>query len=271
MKLKSASIVLLLAWSLAPLLWQLYTSFSTDQALVTPFETMANRWTLEHYRSVISANPPFFLYLVNSLFVGILATLLTLIIALPAAYSLSKLSTTNSNIIRIILVGCALFPYVLLFLALLEIARALSLGNNLFALALPYTALSQPLAILLLGSAFTSISPELDDAARVEGLTLINRFRWIYIPLLAPAIASTGILVFLFSWNEYPIALTWISETSKLTLPVAMARIAGSSIHSVPYGAYAAATVLGAIPLILLVIVFQKPIVSGLTSGAVKG
>lgn len=270
MKLKSASIILLLAWSLAPLLWQLYTSFSTDQALVTPFETMANRWTLEHYRSVISANPPFFLYLINSLFVGILATLLTLIIALPAAYSLSKLSTTKSNLIRIILVGCALFPYVLLFLALLEIARALSLGNNLFALALPYTA-SQPLAILLLGSAFTSIPPELDDAARVEGLTLINRFRWIYIPLLAPAIASTAILVFLFSWNEYPIALTWISETSKLTLPVAMARIAGSSIHSVPYGAYAAATVLGAIPLILLVIVFQKPIVSGLTSGAVKG
>lgn len=271
MKSRTLPILILVLWSSAPLLWQLYTSFSTDQALVTPLAQLADRWTLEHYRSVISSNPPFFLYLWNSFFVGALSTLFTLLIALPAAYSLSKLSTAKSNIVRIILVGCALFPYVLLFLALLEIARSLSLGNNLFALALPYTALSQPLAILLLGSAFSSIPSELDDAARVEGLSLRNRFRWIYIPLLAPAIASTAILIFLFSWNEYPIALTWISDQSKLTLPVAMARIAGSSVHSVPYGAYAAATVLGAIPLIVLVIVFQKPIVSGLTSGAVKG
>lgn len=271
MKLRTAPIFILLLWSSGPLLWQLYTSFSTDQALVTPFAELADRWTLQHYRSVISSNPPFLLYLWNSFFVGALSTLLTLLVALPAAYSLSKMPTAKSNIVRMILIGCALFPYVLLFLALLEIARTLSLGNSLFALALPYAALSQPLAILLLGSAFAAIPSELDDAARVEGLSLLNRFRWIYIPLLAPALASTAILIFLFSWNEYPIALTWISDQSKLTLPVAMARIAGSSIHSVPYGAYAAATVLGAIPLILLVIIFQKPIVSGLTSGAVKG
>ena len=271
MKIKSATIVVLLVWSLAPLAWQLYTSFSTDQALTTPFAVIDHRWTLDHYRSVLSANPPFILYLFNSLFVGAMTTFLTLLIALPASYTLSKLPSIQRNTIRLLLIGCALFPYVLLFLALLEIARALSLGNNLIALALPYAALSQPLAVLLLGSAFASIPSELDDAARVEGLSLLDRFRWIYVPLLAPAIASTGILVFLFSWNEYPIALTWISEPSKLTLPVAMARIAGSSIHSVPYGSYAAATVLGAVPLIILVIIFQKPIVSGLTSGAVKG
>lgn len=271
MKLKSLSIVLLLVWSIMPLLWQLYTSFSTDQALVTPFAELSERWTLDHYRSVISSDPPFFMYLANSFFVGIISTLLTLAVALPASYSISKLSRKISNYVRVILIACALFPYVLLFLSLLELARTFSLGNNLIALALPYTALSQPLAVLLLSSAFVSLPSELDDAARVEGLSLIKRFRWIYIPLLSPAIASTAILIFLFSWNEYPIALTWISDDSKLTLPVAMARIAGSSIHSVPYGAYAAATVLGAIPLILLVIVFQRPIVSGLTSGAIKG
>ena len=115
------------------------------------------------------------------------------------------------------------------------------------------------------------LPPELEDAAKLEGLSLFQRFRWILIPLISPATASTAILVFLFSWNEYPIALTWISDPNKLTLPVAIARIAGSSIYSVPYGAYAAATVLGSIPLVLLVLIFQKPIVSGLTSGAVKG
>ena len=112
---------------------------------------------------------------------------------------------------------------------------------------------------------------ELEDAARLEGLDLWQRLRHVLIPLIAPATASTSILVFLFSWNEYPIALTWISKSELLTLPVAMARIAGSSIYSIPYGAYAAATVLGSIPLIGLVLIFQKSIVSGLTKGAIKG
>ena len=264
-------IIALLIWSLGPLAWQLYTSFCTDQALVTPFAALEQRWTLAHYQSVLQSNPPFIRYLFNSLFAGAISTLLTLLLAIPASYSLSKLGQRSALIIKCLLIGCALFPYVLLFLALLEIARYLQLGNSLVALSIPYAALSQPLAVLLLTNAFSDLPPELEDAARVEGLSVLQRFRWILLPLISPAIASTAILVFLFSWNEYPIALTWISDSDKLTLPVAMARIAGSSIHSVPYGPYAAATVVGSIPLILLVMVFQKPIVSGLTTGAVKG
>jgi multiple sugar transport system permease protein len=141
----------------------------------------------------------------------------------------------------------------------------------LFALALPYSALAMPLALLLLTAAFEGLPKDLDDAARLEGLTLRQRLRWVMLPLIAPASASTAILVFLFAWNEYPIALTWLSRSDLLTLPVAMARIAGSSIYSIPYGAYAAATVLGAIPLLLLVLLFQRQIVSGLTNGAIKG
>ncbi|MCP4972136.1 MAG: carbohydrate ABC transporter permease, partial [Prochlorococcus sp.] len=95
--------------------------------------------------------------------------------------------------------------------------------------------------------------------------------RWVLIPLVGPATASTSILVFLFSWNEYPIALTWLSRSDLLTLPVAIARIAGTSVYSIPYGPYAAATVLGALPLLALVMIFQRQIVSGLTQGAVKG
>ena len=128
-----------------------------------------------------------------------------------------------------------------------------------------------PLALLLLSAAFEGLPKDLEDAAQLEGLTLIQRLRWVMIPLIAPASASTAILVFLFAWNEYPIALTWISDASLLTLPVAVARIAGSSIYSIPYGAYAAATVLGSIPLLMLVLIFQKQIVSGLTNGAIKG
>ena len=128
-----------------------------------------------------------------------------------------------------------------------------------------------PLAILLLSSAFQDLPNDLDEAGRLEGLNLLQRFRFILIPLIAPATSSTAIIVFLFSWNEYPIALTWISQVDLITLPVAIARIAGSSVYSVPYGAYAAATVLGAIPLMLIVLIFQKQIISGLTQGAIKG
>jgi multiple sugar transport system permease protein len=125
--------------------------------------------------------------------------------------------------------------------------------------------------VLLLRAAFADLPQELEEAARLEGLGLAQRLRHILLPLLRPALASTAILVFLFSWNEYPIALTWISRADLLTLPVAIARLAGSSVFSVPYGPFAAATVLGSLPLLLLVLVFQRSIVAGLTQGAIKG
>ena len=141
---------LLLFWSLGPLLWQVYTSFCSDQALIQPFASIDHRWTLAHYQNVLTANPPFWRYLVNSLIVGVSSTFLCLLLALPAAYALNRIPSKLSMLSRLALVGAALFPYVLLFLALLEIARVLNLGNQLLALSLPYAALSQPLAILLL-------------------------------------------------------------------------------------------------------------------------
>ena len=159
----------------------------------------------------------------------------------------------------------------LLFLALLELARDWHLANQLLALSLPYAGLCLPLAILLLQAAFADIPIELEEAALIEGMGLWQRLRWILLPLMAPAMASSALLVFLFSWNEYPIALTWLSRTELLTLAPAMACIAGSSVYTIPYGAFAAATVLGSAPLILLMLLFQRQIISGLTQGAIKG
>ena len=141
-------ITLLLVWSLGPLLWQVYTSFCSDQALIQPFSSHDHRWTFIHYQNVLTANPPFWRYLINSLIVGISSTFLCLLIALPAAYALNRIPRQLSILTRLALIGAALFPYVLLFLALLELARELNLGNQLLALSLPYAALSQPLAIL---------------------------------------------------------------------------------------------------------------------------
>ena len=261
----------LILWSVAPMLWQLLTSFTMSDALVSTTLGWSERWTLIHYQELLHSDPPFWRYLLNSTLVAGGTTVLTLSLAIPGAYGLSRLPRQLRRSLRLLIGAAALFPYVLLFLALLELARQLGWGNNLIFLTIPYAALSMPLALLLLTAAFEGLPHELEDAARLEGMTVSQRLRWILIPLIAPASASTAVLVFLFAWNEYPIALTWISRSDLLTLPVAMARIAGSSIYAVPYGAYAAATVLGSIPLLLLVLLFQRQIVSGLTQGAVKG
>ena len=209
--------------------------------------------------------------MLNSTVVGALSTLFTLALAIPCAYALSR----RGGLLRLLvgggLLAAAVFPYVLLFLALLEVARQLGLANNLLALSLPYAGLSLPLAVLLLQAAFAELPVELEENALLEGFSLLQRLRWILLPLMGPAVASTGLLVFLFSWNEFPIALTWLSRSELLTLAPAMARIAGSSVFTVPYGAFAAATVLGSLPLLALLLLFQRQIVAGLTQGAIKG
>ncbi len=271
MKRNTILIIILLLWSLSPFLWQVYTSFSTTTSILKPFSFIEHKWTLQNYIKVIESNPPFWRYLLNSAIVGSTSTILTLFLAIPASYAISKSNNHQRKITKIFLFLTSLFPYVLLFLSLLEMARKLNIGNNLLALSIPYSALSLPLAILLLSSAFQDLPNDIEEAARIEGLGLVQRMKWILFPLIAPATASTAIIIFLFSWNEYPIALTWISKSEMITLPVAIARIAGSSVFSVPYGAYAAATVLGAVPLMIIVLLFQKQIISGLTQGAIKG
>lgn len=263
--------LLLLLWSLAPLAWQLYSSLVTPDALVDPASVAAGGfWTLENYRQVLQASPPFWRYLLNSTMVGATTTTLTLILAVPCAYALQQRQGPLRRAVTLALLAAAIFPTVLLFLALLQLARSLGLGNHLLALSLPYSALCLPLAVLLLRVAFAELPGDLEDAARLEGLSLVARLRHVLLPLLAPALGSTAILVFLYSWNEYPIALTWISRPELLTLSPAIARIAGSSLFTVPYGAFAAVTVLGSLPLLLLVLLFQRSIVSGLTQGAVR-
>jgi len=263
---------LLLLWSLAPLAWQLYSSLISPEALVDPGAVAAGSfWTLDNYRQLLQADPPFWRYLLNSTVVGAATTALTLALAVPCAYALQRQRGGLRWAVTLALLAAAIFPTVLLFLALLQLARALGLGNQLLTLSLPYSGLSLPLAVLLLRAAFADLPAELEDAARLEGLNLAARLRLVLLPLLAPALGSTAILVFLGSWNEYPIALSWISRPELLTLPPAIARIAGSSLFTVPYGAFAAATVLGSLPLLLLVLLFQRAIVSGLTQGAIKG
>ena len=260
--------LLVLIWSLGPMLWQIYTSLRTPAALSG---TGGPGWTLANYQQVLQGDPPLLGTILNTATVGATSTALTVLLAVPCAYGLSRMGRGTARPFMVLLAAAAAFPAVLLFVALLDVARQWHLANHLLALSLPYAGLCLPLAVLLLLAAFRDLPADLEEAATLEGMGLWQRLRWVLLPLMAPAMASTAVLVFIFCWNEYPIALTWLSRSDLLTLAPAMARIAGSSVYTIPYGAFAAATVLGSTPLVIVMLLFQRSIISGLSQGAIKG
>lgn len=265
------AIAALLIFCLAPILWQILTSIKVNADIeTTPNIYFPNRYTLSHYTELF-ARRPFWNYLLNSGFVAIVSTLLCLAIGTPAAYSLTRQAIPGKNIILGVILIVTLFPYILLFLGLLEIARLFGLGNHYLALIVPYTAINLPLTILVMRSFFQQLPRDLEDAAKIDGYSTGKMLLNILLPLTLPALVTTGILTFIFAWNEFLFALTFMTEEALKTIPVATAQLSGASQFDTPYGPIAAATVVGTFPLVLLVLFFQRKIVQGLTAGAVKG
>lgn len=256
---------------IAPIIWQILTSIKTNEAIsAIPNVYIPKTITFEHYIELFQRRP-FALYIFNSALVSIISTILCLVIGSPAAYVLARINIPGKNIILGLVLIISLFPYVLLFLGLLEVIKLFGLGNNYLALIIPYTGINLPLTILVMRSFFEQLPKDLEDAARIDGYKMIPMLLQILLPMTLPALVTTGILAFIFAWNEYIFALTFITRETMKTIPVATAQIGGATIFEIPYGPIAAATVLGTFPLVLLVLFFQRRIVEGLTAGAVKG
>ena len=265
------AIFLVIVFCLAPVLWQLLTSIKVNADIsAVPNVYIPSRYTLEHYIELFRRRP-FLNYIFNSALVAITSTVLCLGLGAPAAYALARLRIWGEQVILAGVLIVTLFPYILVFLGLLEIVQALRLGNNYLALIIPYTAINLPLTILVMRSFFQQLPRDLEDAAKVDGYNTQQMLLQILLPMTVPALVTTGILTFIFAWNEFIFALTFMTRESLKTIPVAAAQLAGASVFEIPYGAIAAATVLGTLPLVLLVLLFQRRIVQGLTSGAVKG
>ncbi|MEO9127955.1 MAG: carbohydrate ABC transporter permease [Microcoleus sp.] len=265
------SAILIVAYFLAPIVWQVLTSFKVNADIsAIPNVYIPTRITFDHYLSLFQRRP-FGLYIFNSAFVSITSTLLCLAVGAPAAYALARLRLWGERIILATVTIVTLFPAVLLFLGLLEIVKALDLGNNYLALIIPYTAINLPLTILVMRSFFQQLPKDLEDAAKVDGYNTFQMLWQIVLPMTFPALVTTGILTFISAWNEFIFALTFMTRESMKTIPVATAQLSGASVFEIPYGPIAAATVLGTLPLVFLVLVFQRRIVQGLTAGAVKG
>ncbi|MDM9382015.1 carbohydrate ABC transporter permease [Chlorogloeopsis sp. ULAP01] len=265
------AIAFVVIFCLAPVMWQLLTSFKVNEDISrVPTVYFPTRFTLDHYIELF-VRRPFFRYILNSAFVSIISTTLALAIGAPAAYALARLRPLGGRVILAGVLIVTLFPGILLFLGLLEIIQALRLGNNYLALIIPYTAINLPLTILVLRSFFQQLPKDLEDSARVDGYNTWQMLVQILLPMTVPALVTTGILTFIFAWNEFIFALTFITREEMKTIPVAAAQLSGATTFEIPYGPIAAATVVGTFPLVLLVLFFQRKIVQGLTAGAVKG
>ncbi len=260
-------------FSLAPVLWQVLTSIKTNAAITTSpvvYFPSLDQLTADHYLDLFRLNR-FQIYIVNSALVAVVSTVLCLALGAPAAYALARLRIPGEQLVLGAVLMVTLFPYILLFLGLLEIVRATGLANNYLALIIPYTAINLPLTILVMRSFFQQLPKDLEDSAKVDGYNTLQMLWQIVLPMTLPALVTTGILAFIFAWNEYLFALTFITREALKTTPVAAAQLGGTTLFEVPYGPLAAATVVGTLPLVLLVLFFQRRIVQGLTAGSVKG
>ncbi|GAC56771.1 putative ABC transporter permease protein [Gordonia hirsuta DSM 44140 = NBRC 16056] len=209
--------------------------------------------------------------LLNSIGVGLITTLVAVVLGTMAAYAVARLDFRGKKALIGAALLIAMFPQISLVTPLFNIERKLGLFDTWLGLIIPYTAFALPLAIYTLSAFFREIPWDLEKAAMMDGATPSQAFRRVIVPLAAPGVVTAAILVFIFAWNDLLLALSLTSTQRAITAPVAIANFTGSSQFEEPTGSIAAAAVVITIPIIVFVLFFQRRIVAGLTSGAVKG
>jgi multiple sugar transport system permease protein len=265
----SGAIVIVVVASLVPVVWILMLSLKTP-ATATDGSFIPHAWTLSNYSDIFKLGI-FTSALRNSIGIGLISTLLAVIIASSAAYAIARLDFPGKRVILIVALGVAMFPQISLVGPLYNLWRQIGLYDTWPGLIIPYMTFALPLSIYTLSAFFREIPWELEQAAQVDGATPFQAFRKIIVPLAMPGIVTTFIIVFIICWNDFVFAISLTSTTRAETVPAAISSFPGVSQFTVPYGDIAAAAVIVTIPVMLLVLVFQRRIVAGLTAGAVKG
>lgn len=269
-RVSSLLILMSCVLALAPLCWHAMSSLKSAAELnVIPPTILPHTATLSNYRALLNQRP-FVRYCINSFTVAALTSLICVAVASLAAYRLARTQSGWRTSIRLALLVVGFFPPIVFLFPDYEIIQSLGLVNRLWGLILPYTALNLPFAIWLLLGSFQQVPLELEEAAEIDGLTRFQTYRMILLPLVTPALITAGILVFISAWNEFMFALTFINVESQKTVTLGVATLSGAFTEETPYGLIAAGVVASSIPLIVLLIVFQRWIVAGLTAGAVK-
>jgi multiple sugar transport system permease protein len=265
----SGALLVITVASLLPVFWIIMLSLKTPES-VTDGALIPHHWTLHNYRDIFNAGI-FTDALRNSIGIGLIATTAAVVLASFAAYAIARLEFPGRRIIPALALGVALFPQISLVGPLYNLWRQIGLYDTWPGLIIPYMTFALPLSIYTLSAFFKEIPWELEQAAQVDGATPFQAFRKIIIPLAMPGLATTFIIVFIICWNDFVFATSLTSTTAAETVPAAISQFPGVSQFTLPIGDVCAAAVVVTVPMMLLVLLFQRRIVAGLTAGAVKG
>src|SRR5262245_55331492 len=254
----------------APFLWHVASSLkSAAEVTQIPPTLLPEHPTLANYVELIKRRP-FLTYCVNSFVIASMASLLCVASASLAGYWLARNTARVRMLFSSMLLVLAFFPPIVFLLPLYEMVRFMGLINHPWGLILPYAAFNLPLSIWLLTGYFRQIPLELEEAAAMDGLTPLQTYFTIVLPLASPAVATAAVLVFISSWNEYMLALTFMNAEASRTVTVAVATLSGAFVYEIPWVLIARGVVASSLPLIVLAVFFQQKIVAGLTAGSVK-
>lgn len=260
---------LVMVYTLFPFYWALVSSLRTGTALFDA-ALLPLHPSFENY-SAVFREQPFGRNIANSLLVAVSTVAVALTLAFTAAYALGRVAFRGRSLLLVTVLGVSMFPQVAVLSGLFELIRALGLYNNLMSLIFSYLIFTLPFTTWVLTTFIRELPRDLEEAAIVDGATPWVTLTRIFLPLMGPALAATGLLAFIVAWNEFLFALTFTLTNEMRTVPVAIALITGASQYELPWGKIMAASVIVTTPLVILVLIFQRRIVSGLMAGAVKG
>jgi multiple sugar transport system permease protein len=263
--------IIIVVWCLAPFYWMIVTAFrQVDYTYDTAF--WPTHATLNNFADALSTRLGNHLgqAILNSVFIGACVTIIALLVGISASYALARLEFKGKGIIAGLILAASMFPAVALLSPLFQLFTNIGWNGSYQALIIPQISFVLPLTVYTLTSFLREMPWDLEEAARIDGCTRIQAFRRVILPLAAPAVFTTAILAFIASWNEYLISSQLSSDVTQ-PVTVAIAGFTGSQPHVEPYTTVMAAGTIVTVPLVILVLVFQRRIVSGLTAGGVKG
>jgi trehalose/maltose transport system permease protein len=266
-------LAVIVVYLLFPFYWAFRTSLSPDSEIyATPVQYFPAHPTFQNYANVFSSGD-FLIALRNSAIVGVSVTILSLVLGASAAYALARFKFRGRGFMLYLILSMSLFPQVAVLGALYQLIRTFQLYDTLYALILTYLVFSLPFTVWVLTSFFQGMPRELEEAAYIDGANPFQTFYKIMLPLAAPGMVTTGLLALIAAWNEFLYAVSFEFSPNHFTVPLGIFNLTQgvSSSYQIPWGNIMAATIVVTVPLVVLVLIFQRRIIAGMTAGAVKG